>query len=193
MVACTPESVRDETGTSDWDESAPRSKAISDENSEDIDLNRLARTVSAVFSHLAIFLLGGVLVVVVLILFLFDLRTATISCMAIPLSLLAAIVVLNSLGATLNAMTLGGLAIAIGEVVDDAVIDVENIARRLRENRRRAVPLPTGDVILNASLEVRGAVVYATFAVILVFLPVVKGAVIGLHWALEPRSQVEKP
>jgi len=116
---------------------------------------------------------GGVLVVVVLILFLFDLRTATISCMAIPLSLLAAIVVLNSLGATLNAMTLGGLAIAIGEVVDDAVIDVENIARRLRENRRRASPLPIADVILNASLEVRGAVVYATFAVILVFLPVV--------------------
>ena len=81
-------------------------------------------------------LLGGALVVVVLCLFLFDLRTATISCMAIPLSLLAAIVVLNALGATLNAMTLGGLAIAIGEVVDDAVIDVENIARRLRENRR---------------------------------------------------------
>lgn len=118
-------------------------------------------------------LLGGVLVVVVLFLFLFDLRTATISCMAIPLSLLAAVVVLNALGATLNAMTLGGLAIAIGEVVDDAVIDVENIARRLRENRRRATPLPTADVILNASLEVRGAVVYATFAVILVFLPVV--------------------
>ena len=118
-------------------------------------------------------LLGGVLVVVVLCLFLFDLRTATISCMAIPLSLLSAIVVLNALGATLNAMTLGGLAIAIGEVVDDAVIDVENIARRLRENRRAAHPLPTSSVILNASLEVRGAVVYATFAVILVFLPVV--------------------
>ncbi len=118
-------------------------------------------------------LLGGVLVVVVLILFLFDLRTAAISCMAIPLSLLAAIVVLNALGATLNAMTLGGLAIAIGEVVDDAVIDVENITRRLRENRRKASPLPTADVILTASLEVRGAVVYATFAVILVFLPVV--------------------
>jgi CzcA family heavy metal efflux pump len=109
----------------------------------------------------------------VLILFLFDLRTATISCMAIPLSLLAAIVVMNALGATLNAMTLGGLAIAIGEVVDDAVIDVENIARRLRQNRRSPNPLPTASVILNASLEVRGAVVYATFAVILVFLPVV--------------------
>jgi len=118
-------------------------------------------------------LLGGALVVVVLCLFLFDLRTATISCMAIPLSLLAAIVVLNALGATLNAMTLGGLAIAIGEVVDDAVIDVENIARRLRQNRRLADPLPTTQVILNASLEVRGAVVYATFAVILVFVPVV--------------------
>ena len=87
--------------------------------------------------------------------------------------MLSAIVVLNALGATLNAMTLGGLAIAIGEVVDDAVIDVENIARRLRENRRSAHPLPTASVILNASLEVRGAVVYATFAVILVFVPVV--------------------
>ncbi|HEY7670485.1 MAG TPA: efflux RND transporter permease subunit, partial [Hyphomicrobium sp.] len=118
-------------------------------------------------------LLGGALVVVVLCLFLFDLRTATISCLAIPLSLLAAIAVLNALGATLNAMTLGGLAIAIGEVVDDAVIDVENISRRLRLNRRSPNPLPTSEVILNASLEVRGAVVYATFAVILVFVPVV--------------------
>jgi CzcA family heavy metal efflux pump len=118
-------------------------------------------------------LLGGALVVVVLCLFLFDLRTATISCLAIPLSLLAAIAVLNAMGATLNAMTLGGLAIAIGEVVDDAVIDVENIARRLRLNRRLANPLPASQVILNASLEVRGAVVYATFAVILVFVPVV--------------------
>jgi len=118
-------------------------------------------------------LLGGVLVIVVLFLFLYDLRTATISCLAIPLSLLAAVVVLNMLGVTLNAMTLGGLAIAIGEVVDDAVIDVENIARRLRENRLLAHPLPNSDVILRASLEVRGSVVYATFAVILVFVPVV--------------------
>ena len=118
-------------------------------------------------------LLGGVLVVVVLFLFLYDLRTATISSVAIPLSLLAAVVVLNALGATLNAMTLGGLAIAIGEVVDDAVIDVENISRRLRENRRSATPLPIDRVIVDASLEVRGSVVYATFAVILVFLPVV--------------------
>lgn len=118
-------------------------------------------------------LLGGILVIVVLFLFLYDLRTATISCLAIPLSLLAAVVVLNAFGATLNAMTLGGLAIAIGEVVDDAVIDVENIARRLRENRLLAHPLPNSEVILRASLEVRGSVVYATFAVILVFVPVV--------------------
>ena len=118
-------------------------------------------------------LLGGALVAIVIFLFLFNLRTATISLIAIPLSLLAAVVVLNALGATLNAMTLGGLAIAIGEVVDDAVIDVENIMRRLRENWRLTNPVPTARVILQASLEVRSAVVYATFAVILVFLPVV--------------------
>ena len=70
-----------------------------------------------------------------LFLFLFNFRTAAISCTAIPLSLLAAVVVVQGLGQTLNTMTLGGLAIAIGEVVDDAVIDVENIYRRLRENR----------------------------------------------------------
>jgi CzcA family heavy metal efflux pump len=117
-------------------------------------------------------LLGGVLVVVVLFLFLFDLRVAAISATAIPLSLLAAVVVLQRMGLTLNTMTLGGLAIAIGEVVDDAVIDVENIARRLRENRHLAEPRPVARVVLDASLEVRSAVVYATFAVILVFLPV---------------------
>jgi CzcA family heavy metal efflux pump len=117
-------------------------------------------------------LVGGALVVVVLFLFLFDLRTAAISCTAIPLSLLTAIVVLEALGVSLNTMTLGGLAIAIGEVVDDAVIGVENIARRLRENRRLDQPAPSARVILNAVFEVRSAVVYATFAVILVFLPI---------------------
>ena len=117
-------------------------------------------------------LLGALLVVVVLTLFLFDLRTAAISCTAIPLSLLAAVTVLERLGISLNTMTLGGLAIAIGEVVDDAVIDVENILRRLRENRRREQPLPARRVIYDASLEVRSAVVYATFAVVLVFVPI---------------------
>ena len=117
-------------------------------------------------------ILGGILVIVVLFLFLFDLRTAAIACTAIPLSLLAAVIVLNTLGKSLNTMTLGGLAIAIGEVVDDAVIGVENIVRRLRENKRLPEPRRAGRVVLDASLEVRGAVIYATFAVVLVFLPV---------------------
>ncbi|MDA8241970.1 MAG: efflux RND transporter permease subunit [Nitrospiraceae bacterium] len=116
--------------------------------------------------------IGAVLVVIVLFLFLFNLRTAAISCTAIPLSLLAAITVLERLGFSLNTMTMGGLAIAIGEVVDDAVIDVENILRRLRENRRLENPRPVLQVVLDASIEVRSAVVYATFAVVLVFVPV---------------------
>jgi CzcA family heavy metal efflux pump len=117
-------------------------------------------------------LIGALLVVVVIFLFLFNLRSAAISCTAIPLSLLAAVTVLEQLGLSLNTMTLGGLAIAIGEVVDDAIIDVENIIRRLQENRRRESPLPPLRVVLDASIEVRSAVVYATFAVALVFVPV---------------------
>jgi CzcA family heavy metal efflux pump len=117
-------------------------------------------------------MLGAALVILILFLFLFDLRTAAISCTAIPLSLLAGTIVLESLGATLNTMTLGGLAISIGVVVDDAVIDVENIVRRLRENSRLSPPRPVARVVLDACLEVRSAVVYATFAVILVVLPI---------------------
>ena len=118
-------------------------------------------------------IIGAVLVLAVLFLFLFELSAAAICCTAIPISLLAAVIVAQLYGITLNTMTLGGLAIALGEVVDDAVIGVENITRRLRENRRRAEPRPAGRVILDATFEVRSAVVYATFAVILVFLPVV--------------------
>jgi CzcA family heavy metal efflux pump len=117
-------------------------------------------------------LLGGALVAIVLTLFLYNLRTAFISLTAIPLSLLIAVIVLNEMGATLNTITLGGLAIAIGEVVDDAIIDVENIFRRLRENQTTPYPRPFFNVILDASLEVRSAVVYATFVVALVFFPV---------------------
>jgi CzcA family heavy metal efflux pump len=117
-------------------------------------------------------LVGALLVVVVLFLFLFNFRTAAISCTAIPLSLLSAMIVLEKLGLSINTMTLGGLAIAIGEVVDDAVIDVENIYRRLRENRASATPRSVYQVIFDASIEVRSAVVYASFAVILVFFPV---------------------
>jgi CzcA family heavy metal efflux pump len=116
--------------------------------------------------------LGAILVVIVLFAFLFNWRTAAISCTAIPLSLLAATSVLQTLGFSLNTLTLGGLAIAIGEVVDDAVIDVENILRRLRENSERSDRRPMLRVVFDASLEVRSAVVYATFAVTLVFVPV---------------------
>ena len=117
-------------------------------------------------------LLGAALVVAVLLLFLFNLRTAAISFVSIPLSLLAAIIVLTRLGYSLDTMTLGGLAIAVGVVVDDAVIDVENILRRLRENRALAPPRPAFQVVLDASIEVRSAIVYATFAVALVFVPI---------------------
>ncbi|HLI34795.1 MAG TPA: efflux RND transporter permease subunit [Terriglobia bacterium] len=116
--------------------------------------------------------IGAILVVVVLFLFLFNFRTAAISCTAIPLSLLGAVIVLNLMGQSVNTLTLGGLAIAIGEVVDDAVIDVENIYRRLRENRASPHPQKAWRVVMNASVEVRNAVVYATFAVILIFFPV---------------------
>lgn len=117
-------------------------------------------------------LLGAVLVAAVLFLFLFNVRTAFISLTAIPLSLLLAVAVLDRFGLTLNTLTLGGLAIAIGEVVDDAIIDVENIFRRLRENRAKPVPQPVYRVVLDASIEVRSSVVYATFVVALVFIPV---------------------
>jgi CzcA family heavy metal efflux pump len=116
--------------------------------------------------------LGGVLVAVVLLLLLGSVRTACISITAIPLSLLTAVVVLERLGITINTITLGGLAIALGEVVDDSIIDVENIFRRLRENKVSAQPRPIYRVVLDASLEVRSAVVYATFIVALIFLPV---------------------
>jgi CzcA family heavy metal efflux pump len=117
-------------------------------------------------------LIGGVLVVAVLFLFLLDLRTAFISFTSIPLSLLAAVIVLDRFGVTLNTLTLGGFAIAIGVVVDDAIIDVENILRRLRENQSKANARSLFHVVLHASLEVRSAVVYATFIVALVFMPV---------------------
>jgi len=116
--------------------------------------------------------LGCALVVVVLALFLHDWRTAFISLTAIPLSLVSAALVLRWQGQTLNTMVLAGLVIALGEVVDDAIIDVENILRRLRQNRVLAQPQPAFAVVLAASLEVRSAVVYASAIVALVFLPV---------------------
>ncbi|HSH72999.1 MAG TPA: efflux RND transporter permease subunit [Methylophilaceae bacterium] len=116
-------------------------------------------------------LIGSILVITVLFLFLFNARTAFISATAIPLSLLTAIVVLSYFNIGLNIMVLGGLAIALGEVVDDAIIDTENIFRRLRENRLLAVPRAVYKVVFDASMEVRSSVVYATMIVVLVFMP----------------------
>ncbi len=117
-------------------------------------------------------LIGCVLVIMVLMLFLFDWRCAVISATAIPLSLLAAVMVLYWRGGTVNTMVLAGLVIALGEVVDDAIIDVENIIRRLRLNTLLEKPRDNFQVVLDASLEVRSAVVYATVIVVLAFLPV---------------------
>jgi CzcA family heavy metal efflux pump len=117
---------------------------------------------------------GGILVIVVVLLFLANLRAAAITLTAMPLSLAAAILVLRAFGATINTMTLGGMAIAIGALVDDAIIDVENVVRRLRENgakpeaeRRSAI-----DVVRDATLEIRTSIVFATIIIVLVFLPI---------------------
>ena len=117
-------------------------------------------------------LIGCVLVVLVLGFFLRDWRTSIISLTAIPLSLVAAAVVMRYRGGTIDTMVLAGLVIALGEVVDDAIIDVENIVRRLRLNGEAGSPRSAFDVVLDASLEVRSAVVYASLIVALVFLPV---------------------
>ena len=117
-------------------------------------------------------MIGCLLVAIVLFVFTRDWRQATISLVAIPLSLLGAGLVLLWSGATINTMVIAGLVIALGEVVDDAIIDVENIARRLRLNREAGNPKSAFDVVLSASLEVRTAVVFASLIVMLVFLPI---------------------
>jgi CzcA family heavy metal efflux pump len=116
-------------------------------------------------------LIAAALILAVLYLFLRDVRAALIAFTAIPLSLLAAVVVLDRMGQTLNTMTLGGFAVALGVLVDDAIVGIENILRRMRSNASVASPLPRMDVIRDASLEVRGPVIYATLVVIAVFLP----------------------
>jgi HME family heavy-metal exporter len=114
---------------------------------------------------------AAVVVAIVLFLFLLNVRTTLISLTAIPLSLLVSVLIFKAFGLSINTMTLGGLAIAIGELVDDAVVDVENIFRRLRENRSRPQPRPLLDVVADASIEVRSGIVYATFIIVLVFIP----------------------
>lgn len=110
-------------------------------------------------------------VAVILLLFLMNVRATLISLTAIPVSILTTVLVFKFFGLTINTMTLGGLAIAIGELVDDAVVDVENILRRLKQNRKSAAPKPVLTVIAAASQEVRSGIVYATAIIILVFIP----------------------
>jgi len=114
---------------------------------------------------------GAVIVAIVLFAFLLSVRTTAISLLAIPLSLCVAALVFHWLGLSMNVMTMGGLAIAIGELVDDAVVDIENIQRRLKLNREAGNPLPVLQVVRQASLEVRSGIVYATAIVVLVFVP----------------------
>jgi HME family heavy-metal exporter len=114
---------------------------------------------------------GGILVAVILFMFLLNVRTTIISLMAIPLSLLATALVFRYFDLSINTMTLGGLAIAIGELVDDAVVGVENVLRRLKLNRELDQPHPVIEVIAKATLEVRSAIVYATLIIVLVFVP----------------------
>jgi CzcA family heavy metal efflux pump len=133
---------------------------------------------AADFIHVAVsnlaraLIIGSLLVLLVLGLFLFEWRTALISLVAIPLSLLTAALVLNQRGATINTMVLAGMVIAVGVVVDDAIIDVENILRRVRQHRREGTGASTARVILDASIEVRSAIIFATLIDVATLLPV---------------------
>ncbi len=114
---------------------------------------------------------GAVLVAIVLFLFLFNVRTTIITLTAIPLSVLVTALVFKCFGLSINVMTLGGLAVALGELVDDAIVDVENIFRRLKQNRQSENPQPALTVIFNASVEVRNAIIISTVLVVIVFAP----------------------
>ncbi len=117
-------------------------------------------------------LIGGVLVIIILLFFLYEWRVALISATIIPLSLMASLLVLNLRDVPINVMTLAGLSIAIGAVVDDAIVDVENIVRRLRRLRKEGSTQSTANIVLEASIEVRGAIVYASLIEISALLPV---------------------
>ena len=139
----------------------------------DTTIFRPATFIEAAIDNLTTALLLGVLLVIlILVAFLFEWRTAFISLIAIPLSLIAAVLVLEQLDTTINVMVLAGLVVAIGVVVDDAIIDVENIVRRLRQNRSEGTGQSTFDIVLEASVEVRTAITYATLINVVAVVPV---------------------
>jgi CzcA family heavy metal efflux pump len=114
---------------------------------------------------------GGILVVIILFLFLWNFRTTFITLTAIPLSIVMTTLIFKIFGLSINTMTLGGLAVAVGELVDDAIVDVENIFRRLKENRHSRNPKHPLQVVFQASVEVRNSIVFSTMIVVLVFVP----------------------
>jgi CzcA family heavy metal efflux pump len=114
---------------------------------------------------------GAIMVAIILFLFLLNIRTTIITLTAIPLSFVITAIVFKYFGLSVNTMTLGGLAVAIGELVDDAIVDVENVYRRLRENKLKTIPLHPMTVIYRASSEVRNSIVFSTIIVVLVFVP----------------------
>ena len=143
---------------------------------EDVEINanlfRQANFISTSISNVVEALRdGSILVVIVLFLFLLNFRTTFITLTAIPLSFVITFLIFYLFGVTINTMTLGGLAVAIGELVDDAIVGVENVFRRLRENRRLEKPRSDITVVFEASLEIRSSIVFATFIVALVFIP----------------------
>ncbi|MGZ0707257.1 efflux RND transporter permease subunit [Coraliomargarita sp. W4R53] len=147
-------------------------KATLPEGIEIVTLYRQADFINLSVGNLEEALLdGAIMVAVILFLFLFNIRITLITLTAIPLSLAATILVFELFDLSVNSMTLGGLAVAIGMVVDDAIVDVENVYRRLRENAALSLPLPRLEVIARASAEVRSSILYATVLIILVFLP----------------------
>ncbi len=139
----------------------------------DTTIFRPATFITVALDNLArALLVGSILVFVILVLFLFDWRTALISLVAIPLSLMAATLVLDLRGTTINTMVIAGLVISVGVVVDDAIIDIENIVRRLRQHRLAGSGRSTASIVLESSLEVRSAIIYATLIDVVAIVPV---------------------
>ncbi len=172
-------SVQKQPGTSTVDLTEKVDKAVVELQSTlppDIEINtRLFRQASFIQASIGNVIEalrdGAILVAIVLFLFLLNFRTTAITLTAIPLSFAVTFLIFYALGVSINTMTLGGLAVAIGELVDDAIVDIENIFRRLRENYALPDPRPTLSVVYHASLEVRSSIIYATIIVALVFLP----------------------